>query len=142
MELEEVLHRDSPSEMDTASADSESKGPPAPKAASPAPTPEKDKSACASPDIRAPKPEQPPPHKSARADPVQPGWTLTQPTSGGLAGAPATFPDCLMALYIVLFLYLSQSLCLSLFLITVPVTFSPFVSACSCQCGRPCLLTT
>ncbi|KAK1804668.1 hypothetical protein P4O66_020057, partial [Electrophorus voltai] len=62
------------------------------KAASPVPAPEMGQSAKASPEARAPKPEQPPPHKLAKRDPVQPGRIPTPPTIGGVAGAPAAFP--------------------------------------------------
>ncbi|KAK1792030.1 hypothetical protein P4O66_001808 [Electrophorus voltai] len=180
MEVEEALHRDSPSEMDTMSADSETEEPPAPKvppkalprrlhagisrqpngacgevsssdedipsvkahspraqapkpckgekAASPVPASEMGQSAEASPEAHAPKPEQPPPHTSAREDPIQPGRTLTQPTIGGLAGAPATFPGLFSShLYNPVFVPVPITVSIPV-LVTVPVALSPFMS--------------
>ncbi|KAK1788575.1 hypothetical protein P4O66_002652 [Electrophorus voltai] len=146
MEVEEALHRDSPSEMDTVTADSESEAPPAPKArspraqapkprprkgkktASPVPAPEKGQSSEVSPEARAQKPEQPLPHTSARENPVQPGQTPTQPRIVGLAGAPNAFPGLFTShLYNPVFVPIPITVPIPV-LITVPVASSPFMS--------------
>ncbi|KAK1784126.1 hypothetical protein P4O66_021157, partial [Electrophorus voltai] len=186
LEVEEALHWDSPSDMDTVLVDSECEEPPVPKvppkapprrlrsrtsrrpkgacegvlsseedtpsakdrspraqapkpkprkgkkAVSPVPAPETGQSAKASPEARAPKPEQPPPHTSAKRDPVRPGRTPTQRKIGGLAGAPAAFPGLI-----------SSHLCNP---VVVPVritgsccSVSLHASACSCQYVCACV---
>ncbi|KAK1806788.1 hypothetical protein P4O66_005272, partial [Electrophorus voltai] len=93
------------------------------KAVSPLPAPEMGQSAEAFPEARAPKPEQPPPHTLGREDPVQPRRIQTQLT-GGLAGAPATFPELFNShLYNPVFVPVPIPV-----LITVPVALSPFMS--------------
>ncbi|KAK1791364.1 hypothetical protein P4O66_013380, partial [Electrophorus voltai] len=62
------------------------------KSAPPVATCEMNKSAGVLPDTCAPKPEQPPPPELTKDDPHQAGRIPNQPTTGGLAGAPAVFP--------------------------------------------------
>ncbi|KAK1796305.1 hypothetical protein P4O66_009373 [Electrophorus voltai] len=100
------------------------------KAVSPVPAPKTDKPAGVPPDIRvhALKQEQPPPHKPAKEDPIQPGRTPTQPMTGGLTGAPATFPRLFntslrrpVHVPVPITVPIPES-------ITMPVALSPFVS--------------
>ncbi|KAK1804822.1 hypothetical protein P4O66_003659 [Electrophorus voltai] len=97
------------------------------KVASPVTTPEMGQSAKASLEARALKPEQPPPHTSAKRDPVRPGRILAQPTIGGLAGAPAAFPG-LISSYLCNPVVVPVPIMVSIpVLVTVPVALSPFM---------------
>ncbi|KAK1791328.1 hypothetical protein P4O66_013344, partial [Electrophorus voltai] len=105
------------------------------KAVSLVPTPKMGQSAKASPKAHASKLEQPPPHTLAKRVPVQPGWTPTQPMTGGLAGAPNAFPG-LFSSHLCNPVRITVSIPV---LVTVPVALCPFVSACSPQCVCPCV---